>query len=87
MPRYQDISIPDMANICSDLRYKGLLTILDPDNKSKRPAVDEIQDNIEGKQETISDLKSFSTSIPGLLKTLAEALKGVSNKTDAEYHW
>lgn len=75
-----------MADISKDPKYRGLLSVLDPNNKYEQPAAGAIQDDIEGEQETIPNSDSAPISIPGLMKTLAEASKGVSEKTDGEYH-
>lgn len=77
-----------MADIHNNPKYKGVLTVLDPGSKSERPAAGKIQDDIEGKQEIIPDfeLAPTSSSISELMKTLADASKGVSEKTDGEYH-
>lgn len=71
------------AQLDTNPNYKGLFDVLNPVNPEAKPAPGEIEDDIEGEQETIPESTAFA--LPDLLKTLAEASKGVSDKTDREY--
>lgn len=69
-----------------ELRFPGLHTAL---NASNGPPQEEIDDDIEGEQETLPDLTEEdrlpSTGISQWRETIAGASKGVTDKTDGDY--
>jgi len=86
----------------SDPNLIGVLNFIQPSKTDKpaeyQPAIGEVEDDMEGEQETIPDSElnsklnttcldpdDISVDLPDLLKTVSEMSKGVSEGTHAEY--
>jgi hypothetical protein len=63
----------------------GLFESIDPTDPATKLGGFDVQDDLEGEQETLPDMVDDAMQLSELLSTIGEASKGVSEATDADY--
>lgn len=80
-----------MSEFAKDQRpdLAGLFESINPTNHKEKPGTFDVEDDLEGEQETLpgpdSEVAQDAMQLDELLTTIGEASKGVSEATDADY--